>query len=63
MGTQTMSTGSKCEHPGCNCQVAPGEHYCGTACADSAKQGSSSTVHAKGSENCGCEHQGCAIAA
>jgi hypothetical protein len=61
MTTQAMNpTANKCAHPGCNCQVGPGEQFCSTACEDSVKQGS---AQGKGSEDCGCNHQGCAIAA
>ena len=61
MSTQTMDpTGNKCAHPGCACQVGPGEQYCSTACADSVKQGS---AQGKVGQDCGCHHQGCAIAA
>jgi hypothetical protein len=54
--TANPMTGNKCAHPGCTCQVEPGQQYCSTACADSVRQG-------KGSSECGCNHDGCALAA
>jgi hypothetical protein len=54
--TANPMTSNKCAHPGCTCQVEPGQQYCSSACADSVKQG-------KGSSECGCNHDSCALAA
>jgi hypothetical protein len=57
--TVTNPVSNKCAHPACSCPVSAGEQYCSTACADSARQG---TTQAQGG-SCGCNHDACAIAA
>jgi hypothetical protein len=57
--TVTNPVSNKCAHPACSCPVSGGEQYCSTACADSARQG---TTQAQGG-SCGCNHDACALAA
>ena len=57
--TVTNPVSNKCAHPACSCPVSAGEQYCSTACADSARQG---TTQAQGG-SCGCNHDACAMAA
>jgi hypothetical protein len=57
--TVTNPVSNKCAHPACSCPVSAGEQYCSTACADSARQG---TTQAQGG-SCGCNHDACALAA
>lgn len=58
-------TSTQCAHQNCNCPVEPGQQYCSTQCADSAKQGTSQGMAAQssGQGDCGCHHQSCAHAA
>ena len=57
--TVTNPTTNKCAHPACSCPVSGGEQYCSTSCAESARQG---TTQAQ-SQQCGCNHDTCALAA
>ena len=44
---------SKCAHPGCMCDVAPGKKYCSDYCQQNAGSKSAS------SDACGCGHSAC----
>ena len=57
--TVTNPVTNKCGHPACTCPVAADEQYCSTACAESAAQGSEQSQ----GKQCGCNHDGCALAA
>jgi hypothetical protein len=45
-----MTTTKKCEHPGCNCQVASGKTHCSHTCSEAKK------IPEKG---CECKHPEC----
>ena len=45
-----MTTTTKCEHPGCNCQPAIGKKHSSTECADEKKSAETP---------CQCKHPEC----
>jgi hypothetical protein len=47
---ELMTTTKKCEHPGCNCQVASGKTHCSHTCSEAKK------IPEKG---CECKHPEC----
>jgi hypothetical protein len=57
--TVTNPVSNKCAHPACTCPVASGEQYCSTSCADAAREGGEQAQ----TQQCGCNHASCALAA
>jgi hypothetical protein len=57
--------GTKCAHPGCNCEVSGDQKYCSPACEKSASPGTQQTAGSKsqGKSDCGCNHSQCKVAA
>lgn len=52
-GSMGSTSYSKCAHPGCMCDVAPGKKYCSDYCEQNA--GSKATSP----DGCGCGHAAC----
>ena len=52
-GSMGSASYSKCAHPGCMCDVAPGKKYCSEYC----EQNAGSKPASQG--GCGCGHSAC----
>ncbi|HUF79897.1 MAG TPA: hypothetical protein VMN03_02085 [Burkholderiales bacterium] len=59
-GSSSIGHLNNCAHPGCLCQVNPGERYCGDYCRDAAEQRKPSDPPMRTQPaRCGCGHAAC----